>query len=99
MGGGKDAKKFVLRPKGGPWIDGSYTGPLADREFCFDAEGSEYCAEGWIYMLRMHINASRDAHLPKAAMVPSESAASTAVGRDSELTNVAYEPTLTKTKK
>eukprot|EP00929_Paragymnodinium_shiwhaense_P080488 TRINITY_DN41988_c0_g1_i2.p1 TRINITY_DN41988_c0_g1~~TRINITY_DN41988_c0_g1_i2.p1 ORF type:complete len:962 (-),score=188.55 TRINITY_DN41988_c0_g1_i2:112-2997(-) len=57
----KDQQQFVLRPVTGTALDGTFTGAGMDREFGFDATSSEYCAEAWVYLLRMSMQPAHDA--------------------------------------
>jgi len=46
---------FSIRPKGGKWIDGAFTGADAGREFVFDAAKSEHSRSEWVEALTAHI--------------------------------------------
>lgn len=52
----EDDFAFVLRPSGGSWIDGAFTGHEHGRVFQFDAGQSERSKSEWLDVFHKHIN-------------------------------------------
>lgn len=50
-----EAHLFTIRPKGGVWLEGSFKGADAGREFVFDASKSEHTRDTWVRTITEHL--------------------------------------------